>query len=130
MRLSDMVAGWMSEHLVTTEPGASATEAIDLMLQHGIRHLPVMDGPRLVGFLSDRDVRGWPAGKVVAMLMTRGPIISIDPAATLGEAATKMIERRINALPVIDQDGALVGIITSYDLLHALAGFPLPASAR
>ena len=50
------VAEWMSREPATVEPGVSVTDAIDRMLEGGFRHLPVMDGDRLVGVVSLRDL--------------------------------------------------------------------------
>lgn len=117
--------------------------AVDTMRARHVRHLCVLRGQRVVGMVSDRDVkRALPstlAGAVrmdyeailnetpLSRVMTRAPIC-ISSHATLGEAVAVMLERKISALPVLD-DGVLVGMITETDCLRALGGLlELPQS--
>jgi acetoin utilization protein AcuB len=84
------------------------------------RHLPVTDQGRLVGMLSDHDIRqhqGHLTDTRVTGAMTDNPI-TVSPDTTMEEAAEIMLERKISGLPVVEQ-GKLVGIITTADLLGA-----------
>ncbi len=101
-----------------------------------IRHLPVLDGPRLVGIVSDRDLykalgpRGrrrsvieqkeetslYVIPRKVRHIMRRG-VITIEPEADLAKAAHTMARRRIGALPVT-KGSELIGILTATDLLR------------
>lgn len=126
------------EHLMTPEPvtihvDATVAEASKMMSTCGLRHLPVVDaGGRLLGMLSDRDLRGplvdggassgqGPLpGDEVRNYMTRDVIVAaLDDE--LGVVARQIIDRRIGAVPVVDGQGTLRGIISYVDILRRLA---------
>lgn len=115
----------MHRGLTTVREEEDLGVALQLMLWGGMRHLPVVDGDRLVGMLSDRDVLrrraevGWRAAGAVRDAMTR-EVETIDADAGLEDAAGRMILRRIGCLPVVDE-GRLVGILTTTDLVAMLA---------
>jgi CBS domain-containing protein/RNA polymerase-binding transcription factor DksA len=132
------VKNWMSGDPVAVGPGGSALEALDLLVERGIRHLPVIDaGSRVVGVVSVDDLRaampfavGVKAGLSpaeretarewrVSDVMTHAPE-TITEEATLAEAAQKMADRRIGCLPIVDGEGRLTGILSETDLLNAL----------
>jgi acetoin utilization protein AcuB len=104
------------------------------MQSRRIRHLPVVEGDRLVGIVTDRDLRtalpsplqkegpaAWEvlSGTRVGEVMTK-EVISAIPEMPMEDAAEIMLTRRIGALPVVHQ-GKLVGIITVTDVLRAFA---------
>jgi|SRR5215210_3503663 len=138
------VADWMTPDPVTIAPGATAGEALALMRQRRIRHLPVVDAGRLVGMLSDRDPRsalpsavvlgeleeGDPAAaRPVAEIMTADPL-TIPPSQPVEEAARLLTEQRIGAVPVVEGP-RLLGILSADDLLRAFvesSGVLLPSS--
>jgi acetoin utilization protein AcuB len=114
--------------VITVGPGVTLEEAYRLLLEKGIRHLPVMEEGRLVGIITDRDIRlatshlnpkGPCSGCArVAEVMTQ-EVVTAHPLDPVEEAARVMRERKIGSLPVLE-DGALVGIVTGIDLLDAL----------
>ncbi|UZX15400.1 MULTISPECIES: CBS and ACT domain-containing protein [Thermus] len=114
--------------VITVEPGVTLEEAYRLLLEKGIRHLPVMEEGRLVGIITDRDIRlatshlnpkgPCPGCARVAEVMTQ-EVVTAHPLDPVEEAARVMRERKIGCLPVLE-DGALVGIVTGIDLLDAL----------
>jgi acetoin utilization protein AcuB len=124
----------MRRSVITVRGDESVDRAHTLMARHGIRHLPVVDDGRLVGVLSDRDIRATivrrrcgtsaSSGQALYLLpglrvgdaMTPDPV-SIHPGADIEEAARLLIARKIGCLPVVDDDGRVVGIITSTDIL-------------
>lgn len=99
--------------------------ALQLMLWGRIRHLPVVEGGRLVGILSDRDVlrhRGEEAWRVAGRVrdaMTRDVKV-VGPDEPLEDAAALMTVAHIDSLPVLE-DGQLVGILTTADLMALMA---------
>jgi CBS domain-containing protein len=124
-----------------------------LLSSRGIRRLPVLEGERLIGMLSDRDLRPCasqaPAGPLplvpsrcetsrtldrihVVEIMRRTPV-SIGPYHTVREAARIMVDHELHALPVVDQK-RVIGIITQTDVLRALLDDPeapaTPGGAR
>ncbi len=113
---------------VTVIPtGTTLGEAFGLFQSRGIRHLPVVDQGRLVGVLTDRDLRattsnlsGTPhtAGDPVSTAMT-SPVLTADPLDPVEDAARIMRAHKIGCLPVMD-GAELVGILTGMDILDAL----------
>ena len=113
-----LVRNRMSAKVITVEPEQSLTDARALLHRHRIRQLPVLRNGRLVGIITDRDLRG--AGtkdSTVADLMTPKPMV-IGPNASVDEAARVLTAHKIGALPVVD-GGKLVGILGSSDILDA-----------
>jgi CBS domain-containing protein len=91
-----------------------------IMQTEGFKHLPVVETKRVLGVITDRDVRQHAEHldqTVVETAMTADPVI-VAPETSIEEAASVMLVRRIGCLPVVE-DGALVGIITA-TLLRAL----------
>ena len=119
------VADIMSTNLVTLSAHHTFGQALQLMADSPFRHFLVIhaDG-RLAGVFSDRDVLralgrtpDWQA-KNVSGVMTH-QVFTVTPETLLSEAASEMLSRRINCLPVIGSDGKVCGIITSTDLLRS-----------
>lgn len=120
----------MTREVATLGPQASAAEALGLCRERGIRHLPVVDGGKLVGLVSDRDLRDVspPRGSGDAEstlswvrlvdIMTRG-LETAHPLDTIEHAAHRMHAERIGCLPVV-ADGELAGIVTSSDMMRTL----------
>ena len=115
-----MVRDVMTRQVVTIGPETRCEKARRMMDEHRIRHLPVVDTGRLVGMVSDRDVRsaasGLP-GAVAARIMTPDPV-TVTSETRIEHAAHLMLDARFGAVPVVD-DSALVGIATYTDLLRA-----------
>ena len=111
-------------------------DAVRLMADRQVRHAPVVDSDRHVtGMLSDRDIRlalgatlltvpdGAAPPRVqllkVGEVMSRGPIVA-HQALPLGEAATAFLHKNVGALPVVDDDERIVGMLSYVDVLRAL----------
>ena len=124
-----LVSDSMTREVVTVAPGATAAEALALCRERRIRHLPVVEGGRLVGLISDRDLRSaTPAlgdpdrtaaleGITVGDEMAR-EVVTARPDDPVEHAAMAMYEKRIGCLPVVDGD-ELVGILTASDVMKA-----------
>ncbi|MBC6943573.1 MAG: CBS domain-containing protein [Xanthomonadales bacterium] len=111
---------------VTAVEQTGIEELQRLMDQHGVRHLPVLRGERVVGVVSDRDVRAV-AGLSVAekLQVCAADIMATDPLtvsarASLDEVAYAMAERKVGSAIVIEADGRMLGIFTASDALNAL----------
>jgi acetoin utilization protein AcuB len=117
----------MSPRIVAVQARDSVTRARELMARHQVHHLPVLRGRRLIGIISDRDLRA--ADKTVAEVMTAKPV-SISADASVDEAARVMRKNRFSAIPVLERS-QLVGILTSSDVLDAfvdLSGVAEPST--
>jgi acetoin utilization protein AcuB len=131
----------MSADPIAVSPDTTVFDARQTMLKERIRHLLVTEGQRLLGIVTDRDIRlnlpsqatslsVWEVNYLLARLtveevMTTGVII-IGPDQNARNAARLMLEHKIGALPVLD-GGRLIGIITETDVLRAFARTPEPA---
>jgi CBS domain-containing protein len=110
-------------------------DAQQLMAKRRIRHLLVTDGRRLLGIVTDRDIRlnlpspatslsVWEVNYLLARLtvgtVMKSSVITVEPERNVAEAARIMIEHKIGALPVLEA-GIIVGIVTETDMLRAFA---------
>jgi CBS domain-containing protein/RNA polymerase-binding transcription factor DksA len=129
----------MSGDPVSIAPGASALDAYESMLRHGIRHLPVVaPDARVIGVITSDDLAAAlalplrpqrPLGsgeRSAALEWSVGEIMTHAPQtlpcdATLADAAERMAEGRFGCLPIVDASGRLEGLLSETDLLHALA---------
>jgi len=118
----------MTERPATVAPDDSLAAASELFASSGIHHAPVVDNGELVGILSASDflklhfLKGdnvSPEKVKVRQLMQANPIF-LPYSASLRDAAERFRVGEFHALPVIDDDGAVVGIITTSDLVQYL----------
>ena len=120
--MNDMkVAERMTPNPIYVRLADTLAAARMIMRTEGFKHLPVVETKRVLGVITDRDVRQHAAHldeTLVETVMTADPVtVSLD--TTIEEAASVMLVKRIGCLPVV-QNGGLVGIITATDLLRAL----------
>jgi len=117
----------MRSPAVAISADTTLRDAYRTMQEQGIRHLPVLDGEKLVGVVTDRDLRlatsalvpsPLPPESPVAVVMSTAPQTA-DASDPVEDAARTMRERKIGCLPVLE-DGRLIGIVTGLDLLDAL----------
>jgi CBS domain-containing protein len=129
----DLVKHWMTRDVITITPDTSLSEAHRLMTEKRIRRLPVVDHGKLVGLITLGDVRSaepsaastlsvWEMNNLLAKLtvaeiMTREPV-TINQEATISTVAEIMLEKKFSGLPVVDEQGQLVGIITESDIFR------------
>lgn len=130
----NVVRDWMTSAPVTIEPKVTLPEAQKLMKDRRIRRLLVVNRGRLVGIVTQGDIRGAEPSEAstlsifethyllakltVEKIMTWEPV-TISPDASIRQAAQLMLEHKIGGLPVVDND-KLVGIITESDIFRVL----------
>jgi len=126
----------MTRRVITANPETTVFEAQELMSKNRVRHLPVVEqGDKLVGIVSDRDIRSALPfqcfkegispeekqkleGLRVKDIMTR-KVFSISPGYTIQDALLMIQNSKVGALPVVDEEGRLKGILSVRDLLRA-----------
>ena len=128
------VSKYMTQKLITATPEMTVKQAFLTMRTHRVRHLPVVDGDRLVGIISDRDLRrprwaesidDWTAYYQVTDDITVSDVMTSNPEVVhtydkILKAVSVFREQRYGALPVLDKEQNLVGILSAQDLLLAL----------
>lgn len=112
----------MNKKPITIDPEKRVGQALQLMQQHQIRHLPVIKGERMVGWISARTLREVLLASMLEIItvgdvMVEAPI-TVTPDTSVEEAARLVHEHRIGGMPVMEGD-RLVGVITVNDLLSA-----------
>jgi len=126
-----LVRDVLTPNVISVSPKTTLPEAVRLMRERGIRHLPVVEDGKLVGIVSDRDLKRAMASPATSLevheltyllnrlavgeIMTR-TVITIGAMFPVEEAARLMVMEKVSALPVTDAD-RLVGIVTETDVL-------------
>ncbi len=104
---------------ITVQPGLSLRQVLEIMREHDISGVPVVDAGRLVGILTARDIRFEKnLDQPVHALMTR-KLVTVQPGVSLDRARELLHQHRIEKLLVVDAEGHLAGLITIKDLMHA-----------
>lgn len=130
-----LVKDWMSRKVVTVNVNDSMQHGINLLMEHDISMMPVMEDGQLVGIVTDRDLkRASPSDAVmldiqrilyllskleVGAIMSRYPI-TLSPDHTMEEAAEIMLTNKISGAPVLDDNKNIVGMITKSDIFKAM----------
>ena len=130
-----LVKDWMTPAPLTVSPDTPVLEALKLLKERGFRRLPVVDGAKLLGIVTDKDLKDampskattlsvWEMNYLLSKLVVREvmahPVMTAHADESLENAAVRMQEHKIAGLPVVDGNGALVGILTITDVLRAL----------
>ncbi len=121
--------------MVTVDPSTSIANALRLTREHSIHHLVVTIGTKFLGVVSDRDllqhvspfagtINERPRDAVTLQRPISGiatyHAVTTTPGATVAQAARLLLNQGISSLPVLDDDGMLVGIVTTRDLVRGL----------
>jgi len=132
MHANEPVNRYMTAQVLSIDVDAAPAEILRLFMGYPVHHLPVLRAGRVVGMLSSADVL-----KIESFLPRRGqswdflnqrlrvdqlmrqPAVTIGSDAPVEQAAIRMVEHGIHALPVTDAEDRLLGIITTTDIMHA-----------
>jgi acetoin utilization protein AcuB len=130
-----LVKNWMSKDVITVDENDSMHDATRRLKKYDIRMLPVMKKGKLVGIITDRDLKKASASDATTLevhellylltkvkvkdIMTRD-VITVPPDYTVEETAQVLQKNRISGAPVVDATGQLVGTITQTDLFRVL----------
>jgi acetoin utilization protein AcuB len=129
-----LIKDWMTRNPITINDDTSLMKAIHIMKEHRFRRLPVLHQGRLVGMVTDRDLKEASPSKATTLdvhelyyllaelqikeIMSKNPL-TVSPEDTVEHAAEIMLEHTISGLPVVEAGGVLVGIITQSDVFQA-----------
>jgi acetoin utilization protein AcuB len=130
-----LVRNWMSKNVITVDADDSMHAAMKLMKENDIRMLPVMRKGKLVGIVTDRDLKRASASDATTLdvhellylvsqikvknIMTANPI-TVPQNYTVEETAEVLLKNKISGVPVVDQNGEIAGLITQTDLFRLL----------
>ena len=130
-----LVENWMNPNVITVDADDSMLDATKLLKEHNIRHLPVLEKGKLVGVITDRDLKRASPSDATALeahellyliatikvreIMTKNPI-TVPYNFTIEEAAEILLQAKISGMPVVDKDGDVIGTITQTDLFKVL----------
>ena len=129
------VQNWMSSDLITVDEDTPIVHVTKLLEENDIRHVPVVRNGKLVGLITDQEIKEAYPSKMTTMkaqelyyllaelkardVMRRNPV-TIRPDETMEVAAVKMLEHKVTGLPVVSGKGDLVGLITQGDVFRVL----------
>jgi len=125
------VKDWMKKDVITVEESDTVLDAMHIMRENNIRRLPVLKNGKLVGIITEKDIKGFAPSKastldiyevhnilaktLVREVMTR-EVITVSPEDTIERAALILRDMRFGGLPVVEKDDKIVGIITAVDI--------------
>jgi CBS domain-containing protein len=110
----------MSSTVISITPEETVDDAARLLSFHDVSGMPVCDGGRVVGVVSEADLIG-KSGATVGDVMTT-PAVTVSETTGLERVAELLIEQRIRRVPVVSPDGQLAGIVSRRDVLRWAAG--------
>ena len=130
-----LVKNWMSKEVITVNADYSMADATRIIKENNIGMLPVMKKDKLVGVITDRDLKRASASDASSLeihellyliskikikeIMTKNPI-TVPPDLTVEETAEILVKNKISGVPVVDDHGRVVGIITQDDLFMVM----------
>ena len=119
------VENYMTQAPIIIREDTDYWKASEIMREKDLHHIPVVDEAyKVVGILTLRDLKiaamHFGEAHVDVSEVMHSPVITVAPGDALADAAKQMLDNRIGGLPVMDDDGQVVGILTETDLLRAL----------
>jgi len=130
-----LVKGWMSDQVISVDEETSMMKAFVLMKENNIRRLPVVQKGKLVGIVTDTDLKeacpstattldiyeiNYLLSEIKVKESMSKDVIYVKPDETVEFAAILMLENKISGLPVVNDQGNLIGVITQTDIFKAL----------
>lgn len=128
-----LIKDWMAKDVLTVDENTSLMRATRIMKENSIRRLPVVSHGKLIGIVTDRDVKDASPSKTTSLdihelyyllsemkvkdVMTSNPVTLIGDD-TLEKAAVVMLEDKISGMPIVDTSGHLIGLLSETDILR------------
>lgn len=124
MKTKTLIEESMTEYPCLVQPRTTVLQALDLLQRNRVRHLPVVDKGRVVGVLSERDLKqaellSDSMGMIVSDVMTPNPYC-VKLGTPLAEVTEVMADRKLGSAVILNELGSVVGIFTTTDALHVL----------
>ena len=134
----DTVRDWMRHKVIKATPTTPLIDARKLMQDHASRRLPVVEDDRLVGIITRADIHStdapemntltiWDLHETLSHIMVKGEMtpdpITVRAGDLLGHAARLMLDNKVSGLPVVDDGGRVVGMITESDIFRAVVKY-------
>ncbi|HEV8687006.1 MAG TPA: CBS domain-containing protein [Gaiellaceae bacterium] len=120
--MAKQVRDVMTRGVRSVRPSHSVAEASELMRDEDVGSLPVVEGGRLIGIVTDRDIvvravaeRRDPQTVTVDEVASRD-LVTVEPEQDLDEALALMARRQVRRLPVVEEDGQLIGMLAQADV--------------
>jgi acetoin utilization protein AcuB len=128
------VSDWMTKKVITVDLDDYLSDAITVMRDKGVKHLPVVKGDKIKGIISDRDIKEFSPSKATTLDiyelhyilantkikdLMKAKVFTTSPDTPVEEAAMVMLDKNIGCLPVVE-GGCLSGIISDKDIFHAM----------
>lgn len=124
--MAESIRDVMTSNPRSLESGSSAVEAARLMRDEDVGIVPIVEGKKLVGTVTDRDIvtrvvaEGKTPESVTVGDIASRELVTIDPQQDLDDALRLMARHQVRRLPVVEEDGKLVGIVAQKDVaMHA-----------
>lgn len=132
-----LVRDWMTPNPKTVTPQTPVMEALKIIQAGGFRRLPVLEGGKLVGIVTRKDLKdampskattlsvwelNYLLGKLTVSEVMARPVVTATENEYMEDAAVRMLDNRVGGLPVLDSNGQMTGIITTRDILAAFTG--------
>ena len=120
--MAESIRDLMTKDPRSVERGSTAVEAARLMRDANVGIIPVVEGGKLVGTVTDRDIairvvaEGKSPESITVEEIASRELVTIDPQQDLDEALRLMARHQIRRLPVVEEDGRLVGIVAQADI--------------
>ena len=138
MRPEEPVSRIMTETVVVIEADRPVSEVLDCFFQYPIHHLPVVRDGRLVGMLSSADVMklehfvpksaadraSYLDERLTIEQLMHRPVVSLRANVSLGDAAERLIESGVHAVPIVDDEDRVLGMVTTTDIMRSLLHGP------
>jgi acetoin utilization protein AcuB len=130
-----LVKDWMSTDMITVDPETSVMKASQILKENNIRRLPVIEDGRMVGLVTDRDLKEASPSKATTLDMHElyyllaelkvkdimaKRVVTIKETDTIERAAVIMLENRVTGLPVVNAEGELAGMLSQGDIFKVL----------
>lgn len=120
--MNEPVSTIMTRNLITVSPEDNLNRVREIFSSHRIHHLPVVENGKLIGLITTYDLfklgkshEEYEGIKVTSIMTDK--LATLEPSAKVGTACEVFLENLFHALPIVEENGTLVGIVTTFDVM-------------